>query len=116
MIVVTHATKPPFGQVRHGDVIGSGAHLETEFVMTDLAAEPDAMEPVIVDDWPNACRTRVVVQHDVAVLGPGRDRITPHQDRQTEDGENHAAVHGKHPVFMMPMEFLVARCGNAHNR
>ena len=95
-IVVTHAAKPPFRQVRHGDVIGSDAHLEAEFVMTDLAAEPDAMEPVVIDDWPNAGRTRITVQHDVSVLGPGRDRINAHQDHQTEDGEDHAVVHGKH--------------------
>lgn len=44
--VVAHTAKTAFHDVVHLHLIGSGAHLEAELEMADLAAEANAMKPV----------------------------------------------------------------------
>lgn len=51
--VVTHAAKLARAYIIHGDIIGAGAHFETEFMMTNLASKPDAVKPVRKDYRPH---------------------------------------------------------------
>jgi len=72
LVVVAHAAEFPLGDFLHSHVVRTRTHLEPQFVVTDLAAKPDAMKPVGKDDGTDIRQIGIPVQNNVAVFGQRR--------------------------------------------
>lgn len=85
LFVVTHAAELAIQDGGHGDVVSPHLHFETEFVMTHLAAEADAVKPVRIDDRPDPFGLGVLIEDDIGVL---RRAISSWQKNQQYRQEN----------------------------
>ena len=68
IVVVAGTTELAIDDVGHCDRIPPRLHLESQFSMTDLAAEPDAVKPVGKDYRPHAIFLRLAIDHHISIL------------------------------------------------
>lgn len=66
--IVAHTTELPVDDGIHGDVVGAGAHLKTQFTMADLAAKTHPVKPMWKNDRSHAFRLSPIIEYDIAIL------------------------------------------------
>lgn len=69
--IVAGATKTPFGDVGHPEIVGADAHLESQLGVANLATETDPVKPVGKHHRPHAFLFRPPVQHYIGILRVG---------------------------------------------
>src|SRR5574341_506855 len=82
--VVAHAAEPAFDDIAHAHVVRARAHLESQFLMAHLAAEPDAVEPVREHDRAHAALVGIAVEQYVAILRARQGRDARERGNQQE--------------------------------
>jgi len=60
-VVMTHTAEPAFDDVRHENIVGAGAHLESDFGMAYPASEAYTMKPMREDYRAHASFFRTLV-------------------------------------------------------
>jgi hypothetical protein len=98
IVVVASAAKAAIDDVRHGNDVRSGAHLESQFSMTDFATKTDAMKPVGKNHRPHAAFFCLTIDNDVTIFRLNHDwhdqQLQHEQDCQAEAYEAVGANHG----------------------
>jgi len=79
-----------FYDLVHVDVIAASLELETEVGMAHFATEANSVEPVRKNHRAHARGIRVIIDHDVAVLGHRRCRIDKDSDYRQRPDKQHS--------------------------
>lgn len=66
--VMAHTTKFSVDNIGHGNVITTGPHLKPQFVVADLAAEADPMEPMGEDHRSHPFGLGPFIDDDIGIL------------------------------------------------
>ena len=86
--VVAGAAERAVRNVRHIEVIAADTHLETELMVTDLATEPDTMEPVRKYHRAQAFLFGTPVEDNIRILGSRRHGRQNRENTQHEMAGN----------------------------
>lgn len=92
--VVASTAKASLDNIGHLEVVAADAHLESEFGMTNLAAEADAVEPMGEYHRPHTLFFGPAIENHVSILGRRRGNF--HDQRQREQEQNPSLAYADH--------------------